>query len=297
MTTASAPARKISLVTMVLGGFCQGASYNITKQAGIAGLAPIAFLFWSLVVATAMLLILAILWRRLPPLNARTLEYFFASAFLTIAAGWVINVLATPVVGASFVSLIVALIPLMTYAAATAIGLERATFQRAAGVALALAGAVLLAWNRLSVPDAPVFWILLALCMPLFLTAGNIYRTLRWPPGVSAVALALGMVAGSVIWIAGAALAAGQSLSLPSGPDALPLIAGQSIALGGQFLALLVLLKYGGVILQSLMAVTAALFGVVLAIVFLGEETPRVLLPSAALILAGVLISVFGRRT
>lgn len=281
----------IPFAAMMLGGFAQGASYSITKKAG--GLPPLGFLFWSLVGSTALLFALALARRALPPLNARTLEFFIASGALTVAFGWMINVLTAPRVGASFISLTVALVPLMTYAAAAAAGLDTATRRRSTGVALALVGAVALAWSRLSVPDAPVGWTLLALAMPFCLTAGNIYRSMRWPPGAGALALTLGMVAAAVVWVAFAAVVFGRSLSFPAGGGVM--VGLQSVALAGQFLALLVLLKHGGVVFQSLMAATAALLGVVIAVAGLGEAVPGAFVLSAALIVAGVAVTGLGR--
>jgi drug/metabolite transporter (DMT)-like permease len=199
-----------------------------------------------------------------------------------------------PHVGVSFVALIISLPPLLTYAGALALNMEQLQATRAEGVAAALAGAGVLAARKLSAPDADVFWILLALAGPVLLAIGNLYRTLRWPKGVSADALAPGILVATALMLLTAELLPGLSLAVPM-DQALPmaLIAVQSVVFAGLFLLLFLLQKTGGPLLLSLLGSVGAVVGVPVAIFLQGEAPPDGLFLGAALIAAGVALLTY----
>lgn len=189
----------VPLVCLLVGGALFGISTNLAKYAGEISLTPLAFLFWSISGAAIILFASALLRHELPPLNARSFEYYFVAALVSVSGSNLIIFSAVPHVGAGFVALIITLSPLLTYLGALALGVERFQIIRAFGVAAALAGAGVLAARKFSTSDASVFWILIALCGPILLAIGNIYRTLRWPKGASPNALAPGMLIAAVI--------------------------------------------------------------------------------------------------
>lgn len=286
--------RFLPLLLLVVTGSMLGASTNMAKIAGEQGLAPLAFLAWSITGATGMLWIVAILRGTIPSLNRRTLEYFIVAAFVTVAATNLIFFSAVPRVGASFVALAIAFPPLLTYLGALALGMERFDGLRAGGVGLALAGAVVLAAFQLSLPDASVFWILLTLCGPVLLAIGNIYRTLRWPEGEVGDALAPGMLAAAAAMLLMAAALPGFSLGLPEGALPYELIAIQAALFAGQFLLLFALQKAGGPVLLSLLGAVGALTGVPVAILLLDETPPAGLVFAAPLIVLGIALVTWG---
>lgn len=286
----------IPLLCLLFGGACLGLSTNLAKLAGEANLPPLAFLYWSIVGAAFVLMVMAGLRRNLPPVNARALEYYAVSALVGVAGPNLVFFSAIPHVGASFVALIISLPPLLTYAGALALRMERFQMIRATGVAAALAGACLLAARKLSTPDADTFWILIALGGPILLAIGNLYRTLRWPEGVSADALAPGMLVAAAAMLLGTGLLPGLSLAVPV-DQSLPLvlIALQSAVFAGMFLLLFMLQKTGGPVLLSLLGSVGALVGVPVAIFLQGEAPPEALIPGAALIATGVALLTFGK--
>jgi len=159
----------IPLVCLLAGGALIGISTNLAKYAGEIGLGPLAFLFWSITGAAIILLAVALLRHKPPPLSARSFEYYFVAALVSVAGSNLIFFSAIPHVGAGFVALIIALPPLLTYLGALALRMERFQVFRAFGVAAALIGAGVLAARKFSAPDASVFWIFLVLCGPVLL--------------------------------------------------------------------------------------------------------------------------------
>ncbi|SDN70127.1 DMT family transporter [Vreelandella arcis] len=284
------------LMYLLACGALLGLSTNLAKLAGEMQLSAVAFLFWSISGAALILLVLAAFRRNLPPVNLRTLEYYAVSGLLGVAGANLLFFLAIPHVGAGFVALIITLPPLLTYVGALTLKMERFQVTRAAGVISALAGAITLAFHKLSAPDANYLWILLALIGPVLLAIGNLYRTLRWPVGVSSDALAPGMLIAAAVILLCVSLLPGFSLGV-STDRFLPimLIGVQALVFAGQFLLLFLLQKSGGPVFLSLLGSVGAVVGVPVAILLQGETAPEGLLLGALLIGAGIALLNIGK--
>lgn len=285
----------VPLICLLVGGALLGISTNVAKYAGEIGLSPLAFLFWSIAGAATILLVIALLRHELPPLNKRSFEYYFISALVSVAGSNLLFFSAIPHVGAGFVALIISLPPLLTYLGALALGMERFQTVRALGVAAALAGAGVLAARKFSAPDASVFWILIALCGPVLLAIGNLYRTLRWPEGASPNALAPGMLIAAVVLLGATSILPDFSLTVPLGGFLpLGLITLQAFIFAGQFQLLFLLQKTGGPVLLSLLGSVGAIVGVPVAVFLQGESPPDGLILGASLIALGVALVTWG---
>lgn len=298
--------RRIWLIPLVLlfaTGTLLGISTNLAKLAANAGLDPLAFLTWSVVGAAAVLVSVSAIRHRLPPLNARTGEYFAVAGLVSVAVPNLLFFAAVPRIGASFVALAIAFPPLFTYLGALLLGMERFQIRRAVGVAFALGGAVLLAVFKLSAPDADPLWVAATLLGPVLLAVGNIYRTARWPEGAAPDELAPGMLAVSGLMLLGfGALAGvipgnlgGLSLTVPLDRAApILLILAQVVTFSLQFLLFFVLQKRGGPVYLSLLGSVGAVVGVPIAILLLGEAAPQGLALGGVLIALGIGLLTFG---
>lgn len=293
----------LPLVLLLVTGALLGLSANLAKLASGAGLSPLAFLTWSVVGAAVVLTVVSATRRRLPKLNARTVEYLFVSGLVSVAAPNLLFFAAAPRIGAGFVALAIAFPPLLTYLGALALGMERFRAVRGAGVAFALGGAAVLAVFKISGPDADPLWVIATLCGPVILAAGNIYRTARWPAGERPDALASGMVAVSGLMLVAVGVLAGLlpgtaggfSLAIPTlGAAPALLILAQSAAFSLQYLLFFILQMRGGPVYLSLLGSVGALVGVPIAVFLLGESVPQGLAVGGALIVLGVGLLTFG---
>jgi drug/metabolite transporter (DMT)-like permease len=288
--------RLFPVLLLLAGGSVLGFSTNLAKLAGNWGLTPLAFLAWSITGAAAILLVIAVLRGSMPPVDRRSLQYYGISALVGVAGSNFIFLAAIPHVGASFVAMIITLPPLLTYIGALVLRLERLQATRAMGVAAALAGAGVLATSQLAGPDAETFWILLALCGPVLLAIGNLYRTLRWPVGASPQALAPGMLLAAAAMLLLAGLLPGYSLAIPLDRN-LPvlLIVVQALVFALQFQILFLLQQSGGPVLLSLLGSVGAVVAIPVAIFLQNEAPPVGLIPSAALIAIGIFLVALGQ--
>lgn len=285
----------IPVLCLIAGGGLIGISTNLAKFAGEVGLTPLAFLFWSITGAAFILFSYALFRHELPPLSKSTLSYYLVAALVSVTGSNLIFFSAIPHVGASFVALIISLPPLLTYLAAIILRIERFNKLRALGVVAALAGAGVLAARKFAAPDASVFWIGLALCGPVLLAIGNIYRTLYWPDNLSPSALAPGMLIAASVLLGLFSILPNYSLAVPLA-EMLPLglIAVQAFVFAGQFLLLFLLQKTGGPVLLSLLGSVGAAVGVPVAIFLQGESPPEGLFLGASLIALGVVLVTYG---
>lgn len=287
----------LALLCLLGGGALLGISTNLAKLAGGLGLTPLAFLCWSSVGAAGLLMVLAA-WRGdLPPVSGRALEYYTVSALVGVVGSNLIFFSAVPKVGAGFIALVISLPPLLTYVGALALRMEPFNGLRALGVVTALAGAGVLAARKLSAPNADAFWILLALVGPVLLAIGNLYRTLRWPKGASADALAPGTLVAAALMLLATGALPGFSLALPLGGwQPFALVAAQAAVFAGMFLLLFMLQKTGGPVLLSLLGAVGAVVGVPVAVFLQGEAPPSGLWLGAGLIAIGVALVSFGKN-
>lgn len=281
----------VPFACLLAGGALTGISTNVAKYAIDIGLTPLGFLFWSITGAAVILFMIALIRKELPPLNARSLEYYFVAALVSVAAANLLLFSAIPHVGAGFVALILSLPPLLTYLGALILRIEQFYIVRALGVIAALIGAGALAVHKFSAPDSSVFWILIALCGPVLLAIGNIYRTLRWPDNASSGALAPGMLIAVGLF----SMMSDFSIAVPL-ENWLPLsmIAIQAGVFAGQFLLLFLLQKTGGPVLLSLLGAVGAIVGVPVAIFLQRESPPEGLFLGATLIAIGVASVTWG---
>jgi drug/metabolite transporter (DMT)-like permease len=283
------PRRLLSLACLIVAGAMIGISSNLASLAATAGLTPYAFLTWAVLGAALLHGGVAALRGTLATINRRTIKYFAISGLITLVAPYLINFAAVPKVGAGFVSLSIAFPPLFTYVIALSLKMERFRAVRAAGVALALSGAVLLAAFKFAEPDANVFWIASTLAVPLILAIGNIYRTRRWPGEAKPSQLAPGMLMASAIFLVAAGLLPGLSLAIPTdGVAPLLLILAQATTFSVLYVFFFLLQKVAGPVYLSLMGSVAAVFGAAIAIGLLGEAPPRGLFTAALLIALGI---------
>jgi len=280
---------KVALAYLVATGALLAVATNMAKLASDAGLPALPFLIWSVGGAALLLCLVVAFGSGLPRLDARKAEYFVLAGLVSVAAPNLLLFAAVPHVGAGFAALAIAFPPLFTYAMALALGMERFSAMRAAGVAVALGGAVLLAVYKFATPDASMVWIIATLTAPVILAIGNIYRTLRWPDDTQPEQLAPGMLIASVLLLLIFAGLSGTGGPLPwQVPASLPIVGAQILVFALQYHLFFVLQKLGGPVYLSLLGSVAAIIGVPIAVLLLDEEWPQGIVIATVLIATGI---------
>ena len=289
--------RIVTLACLLATGILLATSTILAKLGTGVGLSPVALLAWSCLGAAGVLLALAAARGHLPPLNARTAEYALVAATVSFAAPNLLFYSAIPHVGVSFVALAIAFPPLFTYLGALVLRVERFSFVRAGGIALALAGAAYIAVLKLNTPSGAAGWVLAVLAGPVLLAIGNLYRTLRWPAGMQPDGLAAIMLSAAAAMLLATGMLPGFSLAVPATRDAALLIGAQVATFSAQFAIFFILQARGGPVYVSLLGAVAATVGVPVAILLLGEAAPAGLAIGGLLIAAGIGLVTVGARS
>jgi len=276
----------VPLVCLLLVGGGIGLTNNVAKIGLAHGVPLLALLFWAVAGGAVLLTVIAVIAKTPPAFDRRTLIYGLVSGLLLMALPTGITYLAARHVGSGFVSLSLAFVPLITYVFAVLLKIEANRWVRLAGVIAGLAGALVLAFGKTRMPDAEPIWIAATLAIPVIIATGNIYRTLRWPPGAASLSLAPLMLAGAALWLL--PLAASQAGAVIASGAGLVLAGAQAAIFTMTYSLYFVLQRIAGAVYLSQIGSVGAVTGAGIAVIVFGEAMPPGFAIAAGLIVVGL---------
>ena len=282
---------------LLLGtGAALGLNFPIGKMAMASGVTPA---LWAAVISTgaglAMLLIVAVTERND---LSRTSTFYFAiiSGFLSYVVPNFLTYSVIPKIGSGLAAIMFALSPVVTALLSVIFRVRLPNLISIFGIIVGLAGAGIIIFSRQSdFSGAAAQWILLALLIPLFLGAGNVYRTMAWPFGASPRKLAAHTNLAAVPFFA--LLVYAQTGTIDVMPlAAIPgLVAMQLVVSTIMFLMFFRLQQVGGPTYLSQIGYVAAAVGVIVGVFYFGETYPRSVWAGAAIIAIGIAFSTLGQ--
>jgi drug/metabolite transporter (DMT)-like permease len=271
-------------------GVLLGATLPLQKLAASGGVPPASWVFVATCGASLLLLAATLATGRPPP--ARHLTYYGIAGLISFVIPNLVVFVVIPRIGAGLAGVMFALSPIVTLALSAAMSRRRPDLAGTLGLLLGLAGALAIIAFRgggEAGSDAGPGWVLLALLIPLFLAAGNIYRSAKWPAGADPLALSAGANLAAAAMLAGAVLASGEGASGLAAVASVPLLIGGQIVLIGAMLALFFRLQQvGGPVYLSQIGYVAAAVGLVSGTLVLGERYPAATWLGALVVVAGV---------
>ncbi|OZB31208.1 MAG: hypothetical protein B7X51_09395 [Pseudomonas sp. 34-62-33] len=287
---AATPKPALALGLLFTIGALMGLTSNLVKLASGSGWQPMAFLLWSLLGGGLLLLLLAWLRGERPGVSLPQQRYYLASGLLSIALPNALLFSSIDHVGAGFASMCLAFPPLITYLLALTLRMEGLSRIRLLGICIGLSGSLILALGKLHGGDSPILWILAALCVPVFLALGNIYRSRYWPRGASPLSLAPGMLLGGALLLLPTALFGVDFAPHLGSARAVALLAAQMLLFAAVYALFFILQKLAGTVFLSQIGSVAAITGAAIAIGLLGEQGSLSMLLAALCIVGGVLL-------
>jgi len=293
------------LVLLLIIGTFLAVSTVFAKAAPDIGWHPVGLLQWSVLGGAAGLFVVTRLFdlrrRNKAPRKAVTdrrhlVVYILVTGVLFILPN-MIAVTAAPKVGAGFVALCYAFPLVLTYAFAVVLRLQRFQVLMVGGVLFGVAGGVLLAISGKTLSAEASLWSVWALSIPVFLAAGNIYRTLKWPKGAKPVDLALGMMAVGFV-----ALFVFTTLwGIPAAPaawtgEAVTLLVAQIAIFGLQYGLYFRLQQIAGPVYLSQIGSVAAVVGLALGFLVFHEVPNAAKLAAVVFVGVGIVLVTTGQR-
>lgn len=274
---------------LVVTGALLGMTLPLGKLSGLAGVAPVV---WSLLIsAGAGLTLLAAHTLRggRIGLDLGRLRYFVVVAGLSYAVPNLLMFSAMPHLGAGYVGIMFTLTPMLTMVISIVMGVQKPNALGIAGIVVGFLGALLVATTRGEAGQpASLGWVAMGLAVPVFLSAGNVYRTWDWPKGADPIELAAGSHLASAVLLFVLTLATGTAASITGVFDVPVLSLLQVVAASAMFAFFFRLQAVGGPIYLSQIGYVAAAVGLISGTWFLGESYHALTWVGAVIVCAGV---------
>lgn len=277
---------------LLVAGSLVGLAYVLGKKAGTLGVPPAGFAFWQAVGGWLALTVIAKARGVRIPLDAQHLRYYLIAGLLGFSLPSLAAYTVLVHLPAGVVTPLVTLSPLLTYLLAGLLGQEPFQRRRLLGIALGFAGVLVLAVMRPSAGgEVALGWLLLGLMVPASLASGNIYRSRAWPVGSAPLALAAGMLLIQVPLLGVLHAASGDFYVPLPGRSASLIVWGQMVLAALTYLATFQLQHRGGAVYLSQMGYVVTLTGVVLGVLWFGEQPGVGLALAVALMFIGIALT------
>jgi drug/metabolite transporter (DMT)-like permease len=276
---------------LIITGGLLGLILPFGKIAAQSGVPPLLWTFIFSFGAASVLAIALALRRHRFSLSRRVLRYYLITAAISYAVPNFLIFSVMPHLGAGYTGIMYTLSPAITLLMSVTLGIRRPNALGMFGIAVGFVGAVMVASTRgeLGQPAAP-FWVALALLIPVFLAAGNIYRTYDWPEGADPVELAVGSHFASALMLMSAMLLRGDISLSPLA--SVPFITlAQIAASAGMFAFHFRLQAVGGPVYLSQIGYVGAGVGLFSGTMLLGESYQVLTWAGAAVIVVGVVMT------
>jgi len=165
------------------------------------------------------------------------------------------------------------------------------------GIAIGLIGAVIVTTTRGEVNQpAALVWILAGLCIPVSLSAGNIYRTLAWPKDAEPLELAVGSNLSAAILLTLLIIASSQLMQINDLLSIKPVAIAQVIAASAMFGLFYKLQQVGGPTYLSQISYVAAGIALFSGTLFLDERYSLITWSGAVVIVIGIALGVVAEQ-
>ncbi|MBQ2261151.1 MAG: DMT family transporter [Loktanella sp.] len=261
-------------LALVALGAGWGLTQPLTKITVMAGYEPFGMIFWQMLIGTVLLG--GWRWRSLGhlPVTPKTLAFWLMIATLGTLIPNSASYRAAFTLPSGVMSIVISTIPLIAFPIALALGNDRFSWRRMAGLALGLTAVALIALPEASLPDRAMVALLpLALIAPLcYALEGNVVA--RWgTAGLDPVQLLFGASAIGVVIALPLALGTGQ-FRMPGAPF---ILADVTMVLGAVihvvvYTGYIWLVRQGGAVFAGQISYLVTGFGVLWAMLLLREH-------------------------
>ena len=283
--------RNNPLFLLLVTGVMLGMNFPLGKLALARGMDP---LVWSMLISLVpgLVLLSALLAREGRIWSMRETPFAVLAGLAAYVVPNIITFTVIPHIGSGLASLTFALSPVMTALLSLLLGVRPPRTQLLLGVGLGFSGAVLIALARDGLKlGQGTHWLFLAFLIPVSLACGNVYRTAKWPVGMSPLRMAAAATVMSGLMLAALVLAIRGPKAMLLLTDMPGLSALQVITSLSQFLFFFRLQWIGGPTYLSQIGYVAAAVGLGAGVMLLGESYPALVWAGAGAIAAGVVVS------
>lgn len=268
-----------------------GGAFSLSRYALTHGVPPMGY--GVCVFTGAALIALAIAWARgrLPRLLPDHLRFNVICGVTRIGGPSTVIFFVVQHIQGGLMAMLIATGSLMTYSMALAIGRERFTLLRFAGILCGLAGVALIVLPSSSLPDrSQLVWVLIGFGAPVFYATSNITTDRYRPPGSDTIALVAGQLVVGAAWFFPLAALVGGGFYVPfvhpSPVDFVILL--HALINGICFIGVYEVIRHAGPVVASQGAYLTTIAGVLWGVALLGERHSPYIWAALVMILGGV---------
>lgn len=174
--------RWLPLIYLTVLGAIWGMHFSFIKLAAESGLSYLGVAAATTTGVAIMMLLVALIRRRLPRFDITHLRFYLVCALLGYVAPFIIELNSAAHLPASVLALVVSSSPLFTVALAIAFRSDTISLRRMLGIIVGtMSAALILGPAALGLTDIPAFWVLVAFSVPLIYAADHNYISKFWP--------------------------------------------------------------------------------------------------------------------
>ena len=205
---------------LFLSGGTWGFTPTLARIATEQGAHPLGLTLWQGVIGGLVLLVITGVRRKRLPLTRRHVQLFFVCGVVGTAIPTSLTFAVSQKIPVGIVSIILALVPMLTYLIAVTVRIDNIAPLRAGGIALGFAAVLLLVGPTAGLGGTMVgIWVSLGLLIPLSYAAENTIIAMARPEGIEDLTLLTGILLfGALATLPAVAIAgAFAPLSFPPG--------------------------------------------------------------------------------
>ncbi|WP_226610533.1 DMT family transporter [Marinobacter nauticus] len=287
----SLPLQAVLWGLLLINGFLIALMLALAKAATSLGLPAVAYAFWQTLIAGVVLLLCS--GERRAIHQARFARYFLVSGLTGIAVPNAIGFFLVTKLGAGYTGIMYALPPIFTFLLAWGLGLENRNWLKLAGLSIAvMACGWIVVQRHAEMSNASPLLFVLGLAIPVMLSVGNVYRSVAWPAKAKPMILAAGTLLASALALALFAAMTNTEL-LPSGtsPQLIGILMLQGLLTALTYLVAFELQRRAGPVFYSQLGAVAAVFGLLIGVVWFREQYSAAIWLGVFLVILGLRIS------
>lgn len=276
---------------LLANGFLIALMLALAKAATSQGMPAITYAFWQTLIAGTLLLVCT--QKRRSLLERRLTRYFLISGLTGIAVPNVIGFYLVTKLGAGFTGIMYALPPIFTFLLAASMGLEKRSWIKLTGLSIAVVACAWIVLQRHSEISSPnVLWFAMGLVIPAMLSIGNVYRSVAWPADVKPMILAAGTLLASAATLGLFAGLTGTSIfPETTGLQLVGIVGIQGLLTSLTYLCAFELQRRSNPVFYSQLGAVAAVFGLVIGVIWFRENYSLTIWLGAFLVILGLRIS------
>ena len=277
------------LCLLICGGVW-GATPSLARLATSEGADPLGLAVWQGVLGGLTLLTVTLIRKRRLPLGRSHLKFYFVCGNSGTLLPNVVMFSAAPHITVGAMSMIIAMVPLLTYVQSLLVRIDRPSLGRLSGILLgAVAIALLVLPGGDDASSSAPMWIAIAIIIPFAFGFESVYVAVRRPPETDSITLVAGMLLAGGAMLAPIVLLTDTALPLypPWGTVEWATV-GMVMCNVASYSLFLYLIALSGPVFAVQSSYFVTLFGILWGMLIFGEQHPVWFWLALGLLFAGM---------